>query len=720
MKHIGIIHRLVLVLGLYLGLGSLAMAQDSIWIKFDDRFIGNKALLKVSDYDSIEFRSIGTLPVLRRYSQQYANGYSDLRLSTVVGSTPGVLMFENPGLVIYKPMEFSSMDFMDNDSKWSFERSKESEHFIVFWEKQFGSNPNAAPVPSNLRVDIDDLLKKAERFYSTNIDNLKMVVTGEGKSQLDHYKMEIYLLYQTEWLATGSGYDNKVGALWVNPSTCQPVGSVIAHEIGHSFQYQTYCDNILQGKPNNNRSGFRYGLPGSNGGNGFWEQCAQWQSYQDYPSEAVTTYHVDTWLANHHRHFENEWHRYASYWLHYYMTERNGITAIGRIWNESVYPEDAIQAYTRIFCNGDYEVVKPQLFEYAQRCATYDFEQIRRYVTTQYDKYTVQFVSAEGGWWQIAYANCPAPTGFNVIPLDVPAEGTLVTVDLQGLPVGSPLASGDPGKIVDGDGKSVGTATAYNTTTLAGNEGWAYGFVALKNDNTRVYGEANFTTGDGTAQFTVPSGTKRLFLVVQGSPTVYRQSPWDENESTDDQLPYRIKVSGTNMKGYMTLDPDAEPTDVDFTYSLSCSTTVSDYIQGTIDLSSDGTLAKLAEAFVMQPSEIASKTGTIGVNIVGQPSEGAIVLGLENAQGEIAYQYTANLGFYCNADGSLGSWSKNSPVYVEYDKDNFVLTYGHRPGLSMKTCYTVRPVLVYTKDGVQYKARFTMNMFYDMTVPVTE
>ena len=104
-------------------------------------------------------------------------------------------------------------------------------------------------VDAGLRVDIDDLLEKAEQFYKTNIEALKFAQLGEDKSYLDKYKMEIYLLYQTEWLATGSGYDNKIGALWVNPSTCQPVGSTIAHEIGHSFQYQVYCDKILHGNP---------------------------------------------------------------------------------------------------------------------------------------------------------------------------------------------------------------------------------------------------------------------------------------------------------------------------------------------------------------------------------------------------------------------------------------------------------------------------------------
>ena len=135
-----------------------------------------------------------------------------------------------------------------SDARWSWWRMKQSEHFFVFWEPGFGDNPNAESVPEALRVDIDDLLQKAEQFYKTNVEKLGMATVGQGKSVLDNHKMQIYLLYQTEWLATGSGYDDKIGALWVNPSTCKPVGSTIGHEIGHSFQYQVSADKLFTGE----------------------------------------------------------------------------------------------------------------------------------------------------------------------------------------------------------------------------------------------------------------------------------------------------------------------------------------------------------------------------------------------------------------------------------------------------------------------------------------
>ena len=46
----------------------------------------------------------------------------------------------------YQPQENAAMDYDDSESRWSFARSAESEHFLLFWEAGFGENPlNAAP-----------------------------------------------------------------------------------------------------------------------------------------------------------------------------------------------------------------------------------------------------------------------------------------------------------------------------------------------------------------------------------------------------------------------------------------------------------------------------------------------------------------------------------------------------------------------------------------------
>ena len=127
---------------------------------------------------------------------------------------------------IYVPDSLKSNDFNDAKSKWCYARSRQSENFICFWEEGFGSNPKYAK--SKYIVDIDDLMAKCEQYFNYYTNTLKFV--NVGSSNTDKYKMMIFINYSTEWLATGAGYDNVIGALWINPSAAQPVGSTIAHE----------------------------------------------------------------------------------------------------------------------------------------------------------------------------------------------------------------------------------------------------------------------------------------------------------------------------------------------------------------------------------------------------------------------------------------------------------------------------------------------------------
>ena len=617
----------------------------------------------------------------------------------------------------YQPKEFT-FDMMNSSSKWSFCRSKQSEHFIVFWDIKYGeyglygdrmgvenTSPSTCKTAS-MRVDIDDLLEKAEQFFDTNINKLKMAELGVGKSYLDDYKMEIYILYQSEWLATGSGYDNVIGALWVNPATCKPVGSTIAHEIGHSFQYQTYCDKVYQGEPDNLQYGFRYGFgPKGEGGCAYWEQCAQWQSFQDYPEQQFG-HDLNVFKAQYNRHFHHEWMRYASYWLQSYWVEKRGVEAYGEIWRQSVLPEDAIKTYTKIYNGGDWSKTAAELYDYAARMATFDIDGVREYagsnVTANHFKTTL-FKQADG-YYQVSYGSCPSTAGFNIVPLNLPdEEGAVVTADFKGLQVGSALPEGDAGNFINGDLQTIqGTATTYNNVGN-GKEGWRYGFVALKKDGSRVYGDM-YSAKEGEASFAVPADAAYLYFVVLGAPIEYRQNEWDDDEKDDDQWPYKVKFGKTDLLGNFEIDETADPKDAIITFDVNCDASNGGYPLGTIDLSSN---KNLAQAFVMNPSAISSLIQ--GVN--AKPSEGKIVWGLEQTDGSYAYNSTANNGFWCTADGDLTNWGADAFTYVEFD--GLTITYGHYPGHSVAgETYTVKPTLIYTKGGEEYKTTVQINMAF--------
>lgn len=537
---------------------TVAIAQQTLWVESADRY-KKPTDFDLSTVDSVVFRNTQ----LRLYTDGAARTYiySSLLGMDSKAEQSVAMGFEQPNMrIIWKPTTGDNQynnDYTNPESRWCFAHSKESEHFIVFWDKAFGDNPNATSIPSALRVDVDDLLKKAENFYNTNVHKLGMAV--EGESQVDNYKMIIHLLYQTEWLATGSGYDDKIGALWVNPSTCKPVGHTIAHEIGHSFQYQVACDHRYNFVGAYTQRGWRYGY-GTNGsgGNGFWEQCAQWQGFQDYPSETFS-YHVDVWLKNYHRHFCHEWMRYASYWWQYHFVEKHGLTAYGRLWRESRYPEDPLEAYTRIFCDGNWETFWDDYFEYCTKLQNYQFKDIHKYLVNRYSAryYKTQMYMNEDSVWQVAYASCPETAGLNLIPLTGYKQGSPVTVHFQGLEPGSALHKDDPGKSWNADPSESSNAskynkvTKYNTAGRAADRAWRFAFVAVLQDGTTggntTVSEVVATSDEGTLTWIVPTKTIRLALLVVPTPKTYNRHAWDETDANDAQWPYRVKVGGCKI-----------------------------------------------------------------------------------------------------------------------------------------------------------------------------
>lgn len=620
----------------------------------------------------------------------------------------------------HKPEEFN-YDMLRSSSKFSWVRSKQSEHFVCFWEAGYGDDPKTAKHP----VDVDDMLQKCEQFYKTNVEKLKMANVGQGKSYLDKYKMEIFILDTDDWTCVGSGYDNVIGALWVNWQPCQPIGSSVAHEVGHSFQYQVFCDKILngevtvvnQGYPTADEAiyGYRYGYgPNGDGGCAFWEQCAQWQSFQDYPEQAFDqSYGLFT--KNTHRHFHSPWMRYQCYWFQYYFTNKHGLDSYGKLWNEAKYPEDALETYTRLYCGGDLEKFYDEYYDYASRAVIYDYGTIHSYWNSGYSSYNTTMLNVDGKY-RPAYANCPSTTGFNIIGLNCPAKGETVSVTLSALATGSALASTDAGTIVNGDGPTGETATNYNENKYFDNQyyneqysNYRFGFVAVKN-GTATYGTMAKGSKDAVAEMTLSDDYDELYLVVAATPTKYFRQYWNEKETDDMQWPYEVSFTGTNILGFVEI-PAGDPEDVTVELTVNCDASLQAYEQGSLNLLSKGVMDKIAVAFKLQPAEIAAAMSAPAVGQTGKVAEGKVTFGLTETTGSVNYKYTANAGFWTNAMGNAEAYGASAPVYVEYTPSTSVLVYGHKGGQTKAgDKYVLKPTFTYMKGGKEYHAVIKLTM----------
>lgn len=412
----------------------------------------------------------------------------------------------------------------DPNNTWSLVRSKQSDNWIVFWEPGYGEDPSVL-ADGNYRINIDGLLATAEKAFVFYADSLKFI--KRGKSKTDDYKMVIRLRYTRDWEASGSGVDDLIGLLTLTAWSGQVGGHTMAHEVGHCFQYQVHCDN-------GNQNGWVYGFgANASGGNGWWEQCAQWQAFKVFPELQFTDNRFLLYLTTAHKHILHETPRYDNYFVHDYFTFRHGMNIIGRLWNESIRPEDPVEAYKRI-TGITQQQFNDEMYDRAARFATWDIPALKAAGTSRINsRPQAKMINAGNGFWRIDPTLTPENYGYNVIKLNAPVKASTVYAFFEG--------------------KAGMDGYRNNYSTQAG---WRYGFVALLNNGSRVYSEmrsASYSAPSDTLRFFCPDNCKQLWLVVSGAPTTHWRHAWDDDDTNDEQWPYQVKFNNTNLLGQQNI-----------------------------------------------------------------------------------------------------------------------------------------------------------------------
>lgn len=389
--------------------------------------------------------------------------------------------------------------------EYSFQRMKQSDNLAILWARKFGADPMANP-DTMLRFDPDYILKEGERIYNFYIDELRFLEKGNSLS--DKYKCLIYIVDSKDATAYGGGEDNKIGAFWSPPVRIRkaPFG-VMAHEMCHSFQYLLGIDR----KANNN--------PGGVSGYSFVEMTAQYLLWQVYPDWITfENYHLVDFMKQTHLAYLHSKNMYHSPFVMEYWASLHGNTIISKIWQQAK-GEDPVMAYKRL-TNIDQKTFNDQIFDAARRFVTWDMPRIEAYSRTYANQHHTKLVrTEEPGWYIISPEKCPQNYGYNAIKLQLPAVANKVGLHFKGV---------------------VGTE-GYNAVNVD-KAGWRYGFLAVKEDGSRVYGPM-YTETEGQVNFNVPAGTAHLWLVVSGAPTEH----WSigGRNYTEEQWPYRFKLSGT-------------------------------------------------------------------------------------------------------------------------------------------------------------------------------
>ena len=608
----------------------------------------------------------------------------------------------------------------DPDGKytWSKTRSVESDNVVIFWDKYYKQKPSELSKNNFYYVDIDDLLAKCESFFELEINQLGFV--DPETSNLSKYKVMVLMNHTTEWTCYGGGYDFEVSAPWLNPSTCKPVGHSVAHEVGHSFHYMCFAEACGHNHWGSQTIGTGFHLPVGNGQT-IWEQTAQWQANQSYP-ELMYSQSIDVFRHSHNYAFTHEWHRYQSYWLHYYLCQRYGdIKTVAQVWNQpmngAVDFNQSLMALKQLTVRDLYALY----FDYACRLVTWDLEACEPYRSHYIGDFDYRCVLTDDGEYQVALASCPQGTGFNVIPLQVPEAGTEVTTHLTGLSVGAALLDADPGEYLNGSTQFVQTSNRhYVNGGVRAARGFRMGYVALMKDGTRQYFSTDSVYCQGTKvvtedySFTVPENVSQMWLVVSPALKSYTQHKWDDTIDKDDMWPYKMRIEGTDIGSramvYASPTLDGRPVaDVTFTYDVTFPADNQSYSGATVNVSGRAA-ATLGTALQMNTTDIAGRMQAWSSQ---GPANKRIMFYAVKPNGDLAQSgSTANgYGHWFDANGNVCNYASGY-VFSEFNANSLLFTIGQYPGRCKEgDTFTISQALRYRKSPSEYAtAKFVFNV----------
>lgn len=668
---------------------------DTMWFQFDDRFTENE-VVNLSGIDSIEV----TNTRFKMYKYNASTGKVTNLPKTF--RTNGVYRFDEIERYLVRPNTYSGNNFNSESSTFCFQRSVESEHFVLFWAKglTLQANGNLTGGASSSVCNVNTLLRNAERIWDVYVNDLGFL--EPGRSTTDRVKIEMFIVNQSEWRADGSGTDGAVWTAGTGSSKTQKSHKVslfhcnawaassnvtVAHEIGHTFQYLVSADL-------GSTHGLNYVLGENSSGNEWWEDCANWQAHKVYPSAQFS----ENWGNNQNMHHMNIIHEGARYNNCYYQDwwcQLHGLNTVGRIWRESINPEDPIQAYMRIFGHDEQSFADEQFTGYAH-IAAMDIDSWKTYgqgligseqqrLQEVPEAIIASHLNGETGWWIVDPTYCPQNYGYNANPLKVPAAGTEVKATFKGL-----------------------TNVSGYRSIYPERAGWRYGLVAYSSDGTRTYGEMG-RDAEGEVSITVPEGCTHLWFVVMGAPTKWWTHSWNDNDSDDEQWPYAVQFSGTDPYGasrtYNEYPADYLRHDTTVVINASLAYDANSYSSVRVQYDMDAVSQALGlSTEQMQSVKVgaSNKIRFVGINATGTVSNNTTT----STSSSTCY------GHWFNASGNICGYDGNARIFAEFYSDKYGCYVGQYPGrLTRGKTYTIRQAIIYTHtDGKEYRATMQVNL----------
>ena len=475
----------------------------------------------VNPADFLEVNTVGsgqgdkTIQVVASANEEKDEGHiGTVIISNSVNDAVVKFVFDQKEKELYIPKELTNDKVPEGcvlNKNYDMEHVAQGPNVAIFYDKRWGASD-----PKNDRdfpLDLEKCVAYAEDIYKWMIDVGGF--TNWTTSCASKKKLLIFVERSNEGGAVGYGKPDvgitevkRPGIMNVNK---YGVPGLLQHEMMHCFQYLTHYDNKAT----------VYGWAGP-----IYEMTSQWALLKRFPDWPDLEYgHFEAFMKNTHKAFMHEDNQYHSPYVLEFWEYKHPMM-VSELWEGNIEKDnqDPVQTYKRLN-NLTQEQFIDEMFEGVCRFVTWDIPHLKEANAKHIDKHQYKLKTVSATKFRPDPSTCPQNYGYNCIKLKAPAAGKTVTIDFKG---------------------NV-NLTGYKVKNGAF-RGWRYGFVALKENGERIYGEMNKEESKRIT-FTVPEGgVKYLWFVVMGAPTEH----WKHKKSSDttdneNNWPYEFSLNGVTL-----------------------------------------------------------------------------------------------------------------------------------------------------------------------------
>ncbi len=409
---------------------------------------------------------------------------------------------------VYIPQEWRQGQF-----DYSFDRSAESDNFVIFWGPKVASDPTKSS--PDIAFDPAFILETAEDLYRFYIDDMRYIPGDSGL--ITEWKIILVLLHTWEGVegwAFGGNYDGVTGAMWMHPHAAQD-GPTLAHEFAHALQNYTWMMYPGHGFVNHSYVGF------------FWETHAEFMAMQRYP-QVARYFDISRWMNTAQFHWSSTRHHYQAFMFLQYLKETVGMEIIHRMWRESNIGEHPLETLRRLTGKSQ-EELNNMFGDYARRNVNWDYENgplLRDAVAALPEVFklnpTVIPDQVGRGIYRIQDHRAPQDYGYNIIRIipEIPDSCTKreFYLKFEGI-----RDNNDEG-------------------------GWRYSVVVIQEDGNTRYTPIFSENGEHAIDWGLSD--KECFLVVSGAPTVHHNYDWEIGFPKIYRYPYTFHLINAYASGH--------------------------------------------------------------------------------------------------------------------------------------------------------------------------